>query len=111
MFEHDKGQKSAISGRRLHWFFGIFSPVNVFVSSPGFLCNLVRKSPRNAVADLRTEKEVTSLPVMVFWYSGPNIPSCPVKKGPKFVTPFWFFFLDSLPKSEARRGVRDKGGP
>ena len=25
MFDHDKGQKSAISGRRLHWIFGIFS--------------------------------------------------------------------------------------
>ena len=38
-FDHDKGQKSAISGRRLHWrlstgFFVFFSPV--------FMCNLVR---------------------------------------------------------------------
>ena len=31
-FDHDKGQKSANSGRRLHWIFGILSSVFFFVS-------------------------------------------------------------------------------
>ena len=40
-FDHDKGKKSAISGRRLHWrlstgFFALF---------PVFMCNLVRRAP------------------------------------------------------------------
>ena len=67
-FDHDKGQKSAISGRRLHWrlstgFFG-FSPV--------FMCNLVRRAPENLekVAKNPVEKiasnPVTSVAVMVF---------------------------------------------
>ena len=47
-FDHHKGQKSAISGLRLHCFFFIFSSVDRFPSSPGLLCNLVRKWPRNA---------------------------------------------------------------
>ena len=41
-FDHDKGQKSAISGRRLHWRlstrFCAFSPV--------FICNLVDEPPK-----------------------------------------------------------------
>ena len=28
-FDHDKGQKSAISGRRLHWIFCVFSSIYV----------------------------------------------------------------------------------
>ena len=43
---HDKGQKSTISGRRLHWIFE-FSPVDFLRLSPGLLCKLVRKSPQN----------------------------------------------------------------
>ena len=52
-FDHDRGQKPAISGRRLHWisFFEIslvdffkFLQCFVFIS-PGFLCNLARKPP------------------------------------------------------------------
>ena len=42
-FDHDKGQESVISGRRLQWIFGIFSS-GFFPCSPGFLCNLVRES-------------------------------------------------------------------
>ena len=40
-FDHDKGQKSPISGRRLHWrlFAGFFA------FSPVFMCNLVRRAP------------------------------------------------------------------
>ena len=45
-FDHDKGQKSAFSGRCLHWIFWIFSS-GFFYVSPGFLCSLVRKSPQN----------------------------------------------------------------
>ena len=39
-FDHDKGQKSAISGRRLHWRLSI----GFFAFSPGSLCNLVRQA-------------------------------------------------------------------
>ena len=40
--DHDKGQKSAISGRPLHWrlstgFIGFFSSI--------YVCNLVRRTP------------------------------------------------------------------
>ena len=34
-FDHDKGQKSAISGRRLHWRLS----TGFFVFSPVFMCN------------------------------------------------------------------------
>ena len=45
-FDHDKGQKSASSGKFLHWNFLIFS--SGFLSlSPGLLSNLVRTSPQN----------------------------------------------------------------
>ena len=40
-FDHDKGQKSAISGRRLHWRLS----TGFFAFSPGSLCNLVRRAP------------------------------------------------------------------
>ena len=68
-FDHDKGQKSAISGRRLHWRLstGFF-----FASSPVFMCNLVRRAPQNLekVAKNPVEKiapnPVTSVAVMVF---------------------------------------------
>ena len=60
-FNHDKGQKSGISGRRLHWiFFFLFSPVDF---SPGFcVCNLVRKSLQNVekIAHFQAEKNVDS---------------------------------------------------
>ena len=46
-FDDDKGQKSAISGKFLHWIFGNFSPVDTFSFSPDFLFNLVRKWPQN----------------------------------------------------------------
>ena len=40
-FDHDKGQKSAISGRRLHWRLS----TGFFVFSPVFLCDLIRQAP------------------------------------------------------------------
>ena len=40
-FDHDKGQKSAISGRRLHWIFLFSSGFPSF--SPGFRCNFLTK--------------------------------------------------------------------
>ena len=40
-FDHDKGQKSAISGRRLHWGLS----TGFFASSPVFMCNLARRAP------------------------------------------------------------------
>ena len=50
MFGHDKGQSSAISGRRLHWFFFYFLSLfssGFFPFSPGYcVCNL-RKLPQN----------------------------------------------------------------
>ena len=46
-FDHDKGQKSAISGRRLHWIL-FFSPVDCFFPfSPGFMCSLARNGTQN----------------------------------------------------------------
>ena len=61
-FDHDKGQKSAISGRRLHWrlstgFFCFFLQY--------FMCNLVRRAPYNLekVAKNPVEK-IASNPVM-----------------------------------------------
>ena len=71
--DHDRGQKSAISGRRLHWIFCIFSS-GIFLFSPGFLCNLVKKSPQNVEkiarffwAEKKAHKLVTSVAVMVFF--------------------------------------------
>ena len=46
-FDHDKGQKSAISGRRLHWILLVFSSGSFCLFSPGALCNLVTKSPQH----------------------------------------------------------------
>ena len=40
-FDHDKGQKSAISGRRLHWRLS----TGFFAFSSVFICNLVRRAP------------------------------------------------------------------
>ena len=40
-FDHDKGQKSAISGRRLHWRLSTGS----FAFFQVFMCNLVRRAP------------------------------------------------------------------
>ena len=40
-FDHDKGQKSAISGRRLHWRLS----TGFFAFSPVCMCNLVRRAP------------------------------------------------------------------
>ena len=67
-FDHDKGQKSAISGRRLHWRLS----TGFFAFSPGSLCNLVRRAPQNLekVAKNPVEKiasnPVTSVAVVVF---------------------------------------------
>ena len=41
-FDHDKGQKSVISGRRLHWRLS----TEFFAFSPVFMCNLVRRAPK-----------------------------------------------------------------
>ena len=46
VFDHEKGQKSAISGSAVSAGF-FFSPVFFFPFSPDFLCSLVRKSPEN----------------------------------------------------------------
>ena len=40
-FDHDKGQKSAISGHRLHWRLS----TGFFASSPVLMCNLARRAP------------------------------------------------------------------
>ena len=40
-FDHDKGQKSAISGRRLHWRLS----TGFFAFSPVSMCNLARRAP------------------------------------------------------------------
>ena len=67
-FDHDKGQKYAISGRRLHWRLS----TGFFALSPGFMCNLVRRALENLekVAKNPVEKiasnPVTSVAVMVF---------------------------------------------
>ena len=67
-FDHDKGQKSAILGRRLHWRLSI----GFFAFSPVLMCDLVRQAPENLekVAKNPVEKiasnPVTSVAVMVF---------------------------------------------
>ena len=67
-FDHDKGQKSAISGCRLHWRLS----TGFFPFSPGFMCNLVRRDRQDLekVAKNPVEKiasnPVTSVAVMVF---------------------------------------------
>ena len=67
-FDHDKGQKSAILGRRLHWRLS----TGFFAFSPVFMCNLVKRAPQNLekVAKNPVEKiasnPVTSVAVMVF---------------------------------------------
>ena len=71
--DHDKGQKSAISGRRLHWIFFDISPVDFPVSPVRFLWNSVRKSPQKcgencpiSGGETRVES-CQSLAVMVFF--------------------------------------------
>ena len=67
-FDHDKGQKSAISGRRLHWRLS----TGFFAFSPVFMCNLVRRAPQNLEKASKNPVEkiasnpVTSVAVMVF---------------------------------------------
>ena len=67
-FDHDKGQKSAISGRRLHWRLS----TGFFAFSPVFMCNLVRRAPQNLEKGAKNPVEkiasnpVTSVAVMVF---------------------------------------------
>ena len=46
-FDHDKGQKSAISGRHLHWIFLNFLQWIFFPFLQVSLCNLERKWPQN----------------------------------------------------------------
>ena len=69
-FDHDRQQKSAISGRLLHCFFFEFPPVDFAPFSPGFMCKLVRKSTpkcgENCPISVRRKKPVTSLAVMLF---------------------------------------------
>ena len=75
-FDHGKGQKSAISRNFPHWisFFANFSPVECCPFSQGFVCNLLRRSPRNVKNSPRFEGgkkcAVTSLAVMVFCSRG-----------------------------------------
>ena len=81
-FDHDKGQKSAISGRRLHWRLS----TGFFVFSPVFMCNLVRRAPQNLekVAKNPVEKiasnPVTSVAVMVFSALNAILPPLPPRK-------------------------------
>ena len=52
-FDHDKGQKSAILGRRLHWRLS----TGFFAFSPGSLCNLVRGAPQNLESSEKSSGE------------------------------------------------------
>ena len=67
-FDHDKGQKSAISGRRLHWRLSTGS----FAFSLVFMCKLARRAPQNLEKVTKSPVEkiasnpVTSVAVMVF---------------------------------------------
>ena len=67
-FDHDKGQKSAISGRRLHWRLS----TGFFAFSPVLMCKLVRRATQNLekVAKNPVEKiasnPVPSVAVVVF---------------------------------------------
>ena len=45
-FHDDKGQKSSISGHRLHWIFNFTSSVVVFLFLQLFLCNSAGTSPK-----------------------------------------------------------------
>ena len=78
-FDHDKGQKSAISGRRLHWRLS----TGFFAFSPAFMCNLVRRAPQNLekVAKNPVEKiasnPVTSVAVMVLSAPSETISAIP----------------------------------
>ena len=74
MFDQDTGQKSAISGRCLHWISFIFFSSEFYPLSPGLLCNFVRNSPKRGescpISDhFREQKNaqnpVKSLAVMV----------------------------------------------
>ena len=71
-FDHDKEQKSAISGCRLHWIFRVLSS-GFFSLFSRFPCSLVRKSPKNMekIAPFpggeKVQNPVMSLAVMVFW--------------------------------------------
>ena len=61
-FDHDKGQKSAISGAVSTGLFEV-SPVDCFPFSPGLLCNLVRKWPQNVekiAPGRRTKRRILS---------------------------------------------------
>ena len=79
-FEHNKGQKSAISGRRLHRIFQNFLQWSFFPFSPGLLCNLVRSkeiTPKcgEKLPDFRPEKKrriVSRLWLSCFFFSVPN---------------------------------------
>ena len=46
-FDQDKGQKSAIPRRRLHWMFSFFLLWMFVPFCPRSMCNLIRKSPQN----------------------------------------------------------------
>ena len=91
-FDHDKGQKSAISGRRLHWRLS----TGFFAFSPVFVCNLVRRAPQNLekVAKNPVEKitsnPVTSVAVMVI--------SALIKRGPEIFLEgvLWYVLLPTL---------------
>ena len=57
VFDHDKGQKSVISGLRLHWIFVFFSPLD-FSFSPGCLCSSVSQRKTKGGGKLRGGEDI-----------------------------------------------------
>ena len=76
-FDHDKGQKSAISGRRLQWIFCFFSSIYVQFSKTSPLKS--GESSENPVEQIASNP-VTSVAVMVFLAL--NICRRPLQMGP-----------------------------
>ena len=66
---HDRGQKSAISGKFLHWIFWIFSS-GFLPFSPGCRCNWVRQRPQPKCGENCEEKRriLSRSGCHVFWY-------------------------------------------
>ena len=90
-FDHDKGQKSAILGRRLHWRLS----TGLFAFFPVFMCNLVRRAPQNL------EKVAKNS-------SGENrVKSCHVCLGGRFG---YFLFFSPRGRGRGCPRRRDGGG-
>ena len=121
--DHDKGQKSAISVRRLPWIFWNFLQWIFLPFPPGFPCNLVRKSPQNVDKIARFPggaKRVESCHVSgCHGFSGPDpwenkhnshrilVQICPYGKFMSW--PFFWFGLPERLLILAQRGPLCKG--